>query len=518
MKHYSFHIVLISFLVGVALATVLPLLTVAVWWSALITLGLLVLSWRVRNADDAWLPLLVAVCMVAMAVGLWRTGEVRTDLADSELASQVGTKVTLEGVIDSEPDVRERSTHLYVKTGSDRILVTTDQFSTIEYGDRVSISGTLSLPESFTTDVGREFDYPHYLLARDIVYTISFAHVEKINSGEGSKIVTSLLKIKQRLVLGIELAINEPAAGLGKGLLLGVKQGLGKELSEIFRTAGIVHIVVLSGYNIMLVISFALFCLRGVPRQARLMTAFIGVVLFALLVGLSATVVRASIMAGLFLFASYFYRTYDLTRSLLFAGAVMVFVSPFLLLYDIGFQLSFMATLGLILVAPKVELLFGGSIGLREYLIATIATQIAVLPLLLYYMGEVSLVAVPVNLLVLPMVPIAMLATFFAGVMALLSPSIALPVGFIAQLSLSYIIKIATLAAALPFASIQLPYFPISFLVALYALIIGALLLKWRRPIRTAVDGWTIVDEETIKAGARETLAPATTEAPIFFR
>lgn len=518
MKRYSFHIVLISFLLGVALATVIQLPLAMIWWSCLIALGLLVLGWRLKSKDDAWLPLLLTMCMVALAVGLWRTGEVRTDLADSELVSQVGTKVTLEGIIDSEPDQRERSTHLYVKTSSDRILVTTDPFTPIQYGDRVSVTGTLSLPESFTTDVGREFDYPHYLLARDIVYTVSFAQVEKINGSEGSKIITLLLKGKQKLLLGIELAINEPAAGLGKGLLLGVKQGLGKELSEIFRTAGIVHIVVLSGYNIMLVISFTMFCLRGVPRQARLMTAFIGVVSFALLVGLSATVVRASIMAGLFLIASYFYRTYDLTRSLLFAGALMVFVSPFLLLYDIGFQLSFMATLGLILVAPKVELLLGGSIGFKEYLIATIATQIAVLPLLLFYMGEVSLVALPVNLLVLPMVPIAMLATFFAGVIALLSPTIALPVGFIAQLSLSYIIKIATLAAGLPFASIQLPYFPLSFLIASYMLIVGALLLQRHRPVRSEIDNWMIVDEGTIKASERETLTPASTEPPIFFR
>ena len=158
--------------------------------------------------------------------------------------------------------------------------------------------------------------------------------------------------------------------------------------------------------------------------------------MFALIVGLSATVVRASVMACILLIAQAYGRTYDVLRALLFAGVVMIAINPFLLLYDIGFQFSFMATVGLILVAPQFESFVSdgfSKLGFRDFFIATVATQIAVLPLLLYHIGEVSLIAVVVNVLVLPAVPFAMLTTFLAGVTALISEPIALLFAFLAQ-------------------------------------------------------------------------------------
>lgn len=181
------------------------------------------------------------------------------------------------------------------------------------------------------------------------------------------------------------------------------------------------------------------------------------------MVGLSATVVRASVMAGLLLISQLLGRTYDVTRALLFAGTIMVALNPYLLLYDIGFQLSFMATLGLILLIPRFEeMLMTGStfVTVREYFFSTVATQIAVLPLLLYHIGEISLIAIVVNMIVLPVVPLAMLATFIAGTVALFSPVLAIPFSLIAHYALSYIIVIAVWFANLPFAAVAVPVFP----------------------------------------------------------
>ena len=175
----------------------------------------------------------------------------------------------------------------------------------------------------------------------------------------------------------------------------------------------------------------------------------------------------------------------------------------FLLVYDVGFQLSFLATLGLIVVSPQFENLMSSvpSRGqLKEFFIATISTQVMILPLLLYQIGQFSVVAVLVNMLVLPMVPVAMMLTFITGVVALLSPHLAAVVGVLAFLSLKYIILLATSFAALPFASFIVPAFPFFVVPVLYTFIglgLYRLYARSRLPSINLSDfaNWTIVEE-----------------------
>ena len=160
----------------------------------------------------------------------------------------------------------------------------------------------------------------------------------------------------------------------------------------------------------------------------------------------------------------------------------MLVFNPHLLVFDPGFQLSFLATLSLIMLAPLLEemLWFVPTFGqMREFVTATIAAQIFVLPLLLYSIGEFSLVSVLVNVMVLPAVPPAMLFTFLTGLAGLLSPTLALPFGFIAHLILSYIIFIAKIFSALPLASLQVSAFPFWLVPIIYSFIfLGYRLLK----------------------------------------
>src|SRR5690606_3212269 len=170
---------------------------------------------------------------------------------DSYLESLLGTDVTMEGVVKREPEERDTTTHLYVKTESGIILVTVPVGDDWNYGDRVSFAGELKKPESFETDLGRTFNYPGYLLARGVSYTVRQAEVELLGTGEGSALISAIFDLKHRFMDRVELLLPEPVAGLGEGLLLGVKKALGEELETVFRETGIIHIVVLSGYNIM---------------------------------------------------------------------------------------------------------------------------------------------------------------------------------------------------------------------------------------------------------------------------
>ncbi len=501
----------------------------------------------VRSIEQALLY--VVVLITAMVFGALRFGVAENAVMNNSLATLAGEEVTIIGTVVAEPDVRATSMLLTVAVEDTRVLVRTDRYSDIAYGDKLEITGRLEVPEAFTTDLGREFDYPGYLHARGITHTMSFVTPVVVERGAGS-LPGYLYAAKSYFLSRLALVITEPAVALGAGLLLGVQSALEDSLEEAFRTAGIIHIVVLSGYNIMLVVAFVMYVFAYfLPFRARLICGIGAVILFALLVGYAPSVLRASLMAILFLIASLMARPYLILRMLVLAGVLMIMWNPYILRYDIGFQLSFMATLGLILVAPHLEMAFtrvSSWFSLRSFLVATIATQIAVAPLLLYHIGEWSLVAVPVNLLVLPMVPVAMLLTFLAGLLAMVSVVLATPLGALAELSLLYIIKVAELFAAIPFAAVIIPPFP-GYLVPLSYIFLG---LFWYRffytrsltpalpivgdPHGTDVQHWTIVTESevptlanaTITTKANETVVPLASntadsesvQLPILFR
>lgn len=479
--------------------------------------------------------------LVAMLVGAFRFGITEAMLQQTHLAGFVGESVTLSGVVVREPDVREGSTLLTVQTTDTRVLVQTDRYSPVVYGDTIAVTGVLESPESFTTDLGREFDYQGYLLARGVTHTMSFASPVILASDNGA-LLSYIYQVKAYFLSRLALVLPEPAVGLGAGLLLGVQSALGSDIESDFRTAGIIHIVVLSGYNIMLVVAFIMYvCAYLLPFRARLVCGIGAVIMFAFLVGYSPSVLRASLMAVLFLLSSLLARPYLILRMLVVAGTLMVMWNPYILRYDIGFQLSFMATLGLILVAPHLEMIFTRVttwFSVRSFLVATIATQIAVAPLLLYHIGEWSLVAIPVNVLVLPLVPVAMLLTFLTGLLAMVSVTMAMPLAVCAQVSLMLIIAVAHWAAAIPFAAVTVPPFP-GYVVPVSYLFLGFLWYRflYRRQViekqvpevsnaaRNVYEVWEIVDEDVMapsrlmpKAGETVVSPARDTDVPIFFR
>lgn len=259
----------------------------------------------------------------------------------------------------------------------------------------------------------------------------------------------------------------------------------------------------------MLVVAFVLFILaRGVSPRVQVVLGLMAISLFAVLVGLGATVVRASIMASFLLLLKDSGRSYNIVIGLMLAAVGMVLFNPYVLLFDIGFQLSFLATLGLILLAEPLSkrlALLPNWIGMRDFFVATLTTQLFVLPLLLYQIGAFSLVSVVVNVLVLPMVPVAMLLTFIVGIAGFISSTLSQYLGVLALLSLTYIIETARLFANVPYASMAVPSFS-AWWVAVGYLIIGYATYRFIRSPRKPVDtnmtkiaGWRIVAEDVYK-------------------
>lgn len=414
-------------------------------------------------------------------------GMVRSTVADTPppdtFLRDVKHRVSYEGVVVGDPDLREKSQRiaLEVRSGSDAVgmLAVMPLSASVAVGDRVRVYGTLSLPQAFETDGGRTFRYDKYLEARNIRFLIQYGSIHTVEPAPWYSIPAFLARIKHSFLDGLARALPEPASALAGGIVIGGKEGLGADLKEAFTRSGLVQIIVLSGYNVMIVAEWvmALFALLALPRRAQFIAGGAALLLFVGIAGISATAVRAAIMAVIALYARATGRSYAASRALLFAVFLMLVWNPLYLAFDPGFGLSVAATAGIIWLAPIIEARLSRLRPFwRDTIATTLAAQLAVLPLLLYNIGLFSLVALPANILVNPLVPLAMAGAAAAGIVGMtlgsLVPIIATVVGAPTHLLMRYFIFIAEKSSALPFAAFTIPRFSFVFVLAAYAALI----------------------------------------------
>ncbi len=469
---------------GVLWASFLPVTTALIACVAIAGVTLIAVSVFRKERRSAFL--VVALFLVTASLGMLRFHMKDAQEPRELLQNFVGETVTLEGVIRQEVEMRESNQRI-VLTATNlesagvaypvdaKILVTADLFPEYFYGDHVRVSGKLKTPENFMTDIGKVFDYENYLRVESIFYTMSFASVELIDEGQGSFVTSRILALKHAFLDHIETAIPAPESALLSGLLLGVKSSLGEKLQQAFVDTGLVHIIVLSGYNVTIIAEAVVKTLAFAGAMAGAYAGGIFIVLFVIMTGAGATIVRAGIMALLALLARIVGRGYVITRALMIAGCLMILHNPYILAFDISFQLSFLATLGLIYATPVFDKLFKrmpNAFALRDITSATFATQLTVLPFLLHKMGNLSVIAPITNVLVLPVIPMTMFYGFMAGSLSFIASFLGIPFGFIAFVLLKYEIFVVTLFAKLPFASFTISHFPAVLTIICYACII----------------------------------------------
>ena len=418
---------------------------------------------------------------------------------DSNLENNLNKKVVVEGIIFDEPIVKESGTSLLVDfkniiiasssiSVSGRGIIKTDVYPEFIYGDMVKVSGKLEKPENYSSTItesspsqmktqfdGVNFDYVSYLGKDNIFYKIDFAKTEFVSSSHGNFIKTFLFKIKNNFIGNINKVISEPQSSLLSGILLGSRNSIDEKTSETFRIAGLSHLIALSGYNITIVSEAIMKMFSFLPRNYALSFGVFGVILFVLMSGSSSTAVRAGIMSLVVILANVTRRKYQVTRALIFAGFLMIIINPKILVFDISFQLSFLATVAIIYVSPILKEKFHFVIErfkIREMVSSTISAQILVLPLIIYKMGLLSFVLLPVNVLVLTFIPTIMLLGFLTGLFGFVSLFLSIPFAWVTWFLLSYIIKVSEFFAGLPFSHTEINFFPVVFLVVSYVIII----------------------------------------------
>jgi len=419
-------------------------------------------------------------CILAIAIIIVRFERAPSALPEA-FAPLIDASDTITGVIVALPDVRETSQRITVELRSGiestRIVASTALYPSLHAGDEVRVSGTLKRPEPFETDGGRVFAYDQFLRKDGIFAVMQPAHAVVIGERKTPWLflLRTLQGLKQAIVSSLGQSLPEPESSLAVGLIVGGKQGLGDRLIDSFTRAGMLQIVVLSGYNVMIVADALVRCLSMLPKKAAYGFGMASIACFILMAGAGSSALRAGLMAAIALSARTFGKRYDVLRAL-FASALLLGIwNPLMVVYDPGFQFSFLAAFGLIVGTPLLvpRLLFLKHPALIEAVAGTLAAEFALLPLLLWQTGNLSLVSVLANIVAMPAVPYAMGAGVLAGAAAFLlghaAPVFATIAGIPAYLPLAYIIKVATLLASLPFAEVVLPAFPFWMAGAAYA-------------------------------------------------
>ncbi len=395
-----------------------------------------------------------------------------------------GHRLIFFGKIAQEVIEKESGTEVVVATQttgnkqiSGQVLIFLPSYSDLKFGDRVQVDCKLEKPVGKDTFV----NYDKYLARQGIWSVCSWAKIKKIpyELSKTEKIIVNFFNFKQHIQNQVDALWTEPESALMAGLLYGARANFNKDISNDFSFAGITHIIAISGYNISVIANVLLSLLLGIGlnRRHAFWIAIFGIILFVLFTGASASVVRAGVMGVVVLLATQLGRLSRIGNVLVFTAALMLLFNPFVLVWDAGFQLSFLSTLGLIYISP---MLIGYSSQwhwfklpdiLKENLISTMSAIFATLPLILFQFGRLSLVAPLANMAILWIIPYLMLLGFIAIILSYIFFPLALAVGWVTYLGLKYVIIMAHWFAHWPLASVSFTL-PVWGLVVIYFLMI----------------------------------------------
>jgi competence protein ComEC len=501
--------------------------------------------WLASRLDvSVYLWLTLAVAAAAGAVWLWRRGRWGLLLAAISAMALGGARfivaqppsdpghihyynggkgLEVVGEVVAEPELDDTRRLLRVavrqviidgqpRTVKGTLLAETGRFAAVDYGATVTLAGDLD--DLYATSSP---GYAAYLRREGITSVMQFPDITITDTAGGSSFYRAVLAVRQRGREVIRAALPEPHAALLTGILLGDDSGMPAWLVEAFRETGMTHIIAISGFNIALIIAL-LDSLSGpfLSRRWAAILIILFVAVYAVLVGAAASVVRAAIMGAAYLTGLRLLGRPTLAVAGLFSAAIlMTLVNPNTL-WDIGFQLSFAATLGLLLYAGRWTRQAKGGLAalprpvgqtatslLSEGVIVTLAAQALTVPLILYHFGRLSLASLPANLLVLPAQPAVMFSGGIVLLAGMISPVLSQTLGWVAWPFLAYTIAAIHLLSRLPLAYVPFQLSSLG-LVAIYAVIAALTLLAAtdRKQKRAVMERLPVTRRGLMGAGA----------------
>lgn len=445
------------------------------------------LHWLAQQAPHLRLPpilLLVALSLGAARFAADVSAQKAAAFSPNHIAFYNNQGVAhIQGVVNAPPDRRDRSTLLRIaveqvtpldEDGSEQashpvggnLLVMIPGRADWQYGDRLVLTGApVTPPDNSTED--EPFSYRAYLARQNILSHLTYPRIRRLDSGAGNPILTAIYRLRDWAYAEIYHLFPAPEAPLLAGILLGIESDLPESLEIAFQNTGTAHIIAISGFNIAILSGlFSNLFSKVLPRWWAAGLAFLMISAYTLLVGAQAPVVRAAIMGSLGLLAAQLGRRsagWAGLNTLSFTAALMCLENPYLP-WNASFQLSFAATLGLMLYATPLQSGFirlaehwissdlarkiSGPVG--EYLLFTLAAQVTTLPVILYHFNRFSISALAANPLVLPAQPLVMILSGAAVLTGLLFDPLARLLAMLAWPFSAYSIHVIEAMAKLP--------------------------------------------------------------------
>ena len=502
----------LAFLAGIVFASFVSL---SVWtWISITVFAiiLLILSQILAPRLPASFPLhpfaFVLLCAFCLGAVRYQMSVPKFNAFHIAFYNDRDYDLLITGTLVEPPDYRDNYTNLRVQvravdTGdrdlpvSGLLLVRASNNQVFHYGDIVRLRGKLKTPPE-----NEDFSYRDYLAAQHIHSYMSSAEVTILPGKGGKPFSRAMYTLKDKSLNNIYRLFPDPESSLLAGILLGVDTGLTSELQQAFKDTGTAHIIAISGFNISIIAGlFVTFFSKFLgPRRGALL-AVIGIGFYTLLVGADAAVVRAAIMGSLALVAKQVGRRQFALNTLLAVALLMCLWNP-LYIWDVGFQLSFFATLGLILYADPfsqfanriITKYFPTSTAekaaelVSEFVLLTLAAQVTTIPIMAYHFQRISLVSFLANPFILPVQP----AVMIIGGLAVLLSLVWFPLGQIAAWMawpfVVYTIRMVELFDRVPHGTLFLGNLSIWFVILFYAILLsltfgGSRLKEWFQSI-----------------------------------
>ena len=413
----------LSFIAGILLESFIKVPQLFV--CGFLLLGILIIIISFLSARPG---LVVGFCLLFLAMGILRVQISEFDMVNDYLSKFNGKgQVSIVGIISDEPDVRDTSQKIKVKAGDSTVLITTHRYPEYKYLDKVKLTGKLEMPM-----VTEDFNYKDYLLKDHIYSVMNFPKVELVSEKRYydifSYLYEKILFAKQKLSQSIQNNSLPPHSLLLEGIILGNNKNMTQDLRDKLNNTGLRFLTAISGVHVVILsailISFMLFL--GMGRIPAFCFSIIFIWLYVVITGFSASGIRAATMGSIFIFAGVFGRQNTSSRTIVLAGAIMLLQNPLLLIYDIGFQLSFMACLGIIYLKPllsgMLKIIFKDRLReLLDIISVTLTAQIFTLPIMVYNFGSISLISPITNILILPVMPMILSFGFVFSILGAFS-------------------------------------------------------------------------------------------------
>ena len=350
------------------------------------------------------------------------------------------------------------------------VLIRTNRFPGYFYGDKLVVVG------GFKKQVINPFLTQYFAF---------FPTIQKIEEGQNlvsqKNFIRLLLKTRGQIEQNLNQLLPEPQASLLLGVVFGVKSQMPENFWQNLRKTGTLHLVVASGQNVVMVTGFLMNSLvLFSKRRGVILITFLGIIIYVLMVGAEAPAVRAGLMAMMIFVGQLLGREGNQGKFLLLTVMVMLLISP-LMLFDIGFQLSFAATAGIIWIYPMLKSKILNSVAviplLSEAFLVTISAQLATLPILLVNFGQFSWLSPLVNSFILPTIPIVMALGIILSGLSFVSKLLAQVLAWFAWPFLSWFIKVVNWFGQLPMGNWEIGKISWWWMVGYYFLLV---IILWR--------------------------------------